>query len=343
MAENLGEARLRLTADARQLESKLKSVSAKTRQLGLGFLAVGAAVGAPLAAGVKVFAEYEQAMAKVQAVSGATEEEFRELDEVAKRMGHTTVFTARESAQALSFMSMAGLEARESIAALPAVLNLAAAGQLELGQSADIVTNVMAGYGIAAEDVTRAVDVLTVGFTSANTDLAQLGDAFKLGGPVAKAAGLRFEETAAALSLMGNAGFQATLSGTALRGAIVRMINPTDEALDILGKYGVEVVDTAGKMRPLVDIMRQFEEQGLTASDAMAPLWPAGRPRHARAAFAGERRPGRVDGGYGRRRRDGAAHRGCPVGHPARATDVAQVRRRGRGTERREHPYAAAP
>ena len=164
---------------------------------------------------------------------------------------------------------MAGLEAKESIAALPDVLNLAAAGQLELGQAADIVTNVMAGYGIAAEDVTMAVDVLTKGFTSANTDLVQLGEAFKLGGPVAKAAGLDFQETAAALALMGNAGFQATLSGTALRGAITRMLNPTTEAQKALNRLGVTVTDTNGNILPLIDIVRQFEAAGLSAGDAM--------------------------------------------------------------------------
>ena len=269
MAENLGEARLRLTADSKKLDSTLKRVQAQTRKVGFAMAAVGTAIAVPLAAAVKIFAEYEQSMAQVRAVSGATAEEFAALDAIAREMGRTTVFTARESAQALSFMAMAGLEAEQSIKALPDVLNLAAAGQLELGQSADIVTNVMAGYGIAADDVTMAVDVLTKGFTSANTDLVQLGEAFKLGGPVAKAAGLDFTETAAALALMGNAGFQGTLAGTALRGAITRLLNPTDEAQAILDKLGVTVTDTEGNMRPLAAIVGELEAGGISAGDAM--------------------------------------------------------------------------
>jgi len=271
VAENLGEARLRLSADGRKLEGALKGAQRQVKRLGIAIAAVGAlAVTGSLAAGVKIFTEYEQSMAKVKAVSGATEEEFRKLDEIAREMGRTTVFTARQSAEALSFMAMAGLDANESIAALPDVLNLAAAGQLELGTAADIVTNVMAGYGIAAEDLTKAVDVMTVGFTSANTDLQQLGEAFKFAGPVANAAGIDFEETAAALSLLGNAGFQSSLAGTALRGAITRLLNPTDEARAILERLGVTVVDSEGKMLPLVEIIRQFEGAGLTAADAMA-------------------------------------------------------------------------
>ena len=269
MADNLGEATLRLTADTKGLQKGLDKVKGQMRAFGTALTAVGGAAIAPLAAGVKIFAEYEQNMANVRAVSGATAGQFAALDAVAKQMGATTVFTARESAQALSFMAMAGMEAEESVAALPDVLSLAAAGQLELGQSADIVTNVMAGYGIAADEVTGAVDVLTKGFTSANTDLVQLGEAFKMGGPVAKAAGLGFEETAAALALMGNAGFQGTLAGTALRGAITRLLNPTDEAAGLIEQYGVTVLDAQGNMMPLASILKSFEENGLSAADAM--------------------------------------------------------------------------
>ena len=110
MAENLGEARLRLTANASDLNSKVKNAQAGLRTAGVAMTATGAAVLAPLAAGTKVFAEYEQSMAKVKAVSGATEAEFAALDAVAREMGKTTVFTARESAEALSFYGDGWLE-----------------------------------------------------------------------------------------------------------------------------------------------------------------------------------------------------------------------------------------
>ena len=269
MPENLGEARLRLTADSKQLDRTLLKASADLKRVGLGMTAIGVAVAAPLVGSVKVFTEYEQSMAKVQAVSGATVTEFAALDTVAKKMGRTTVFTAREAAEALTFMSMAGMSAEDSVEALPHVLNLAAAGQLELGQAADVVTNIMAGYGQTTEDLGMSVDVLTKGFTSANTDLGQLGEAFAYAGPVANAAGLDFNETAAALALMGNAGFQGSMAGTALRGAITRLLKPTADAGDILADMGVKVMDAEGNMRPLVDIVRELEAGGLTAGDAM--------------------------------------------------------------------------
>ena len=278
---NLGTATLVLRTDARGFRRGLqraeqdasatfKRLGEQARVAGLALSAAGAALLAPIALGVSTFARFEQAMAQVKAVSGATAEEFQALTAIAKEMGTTTVFTANQSAQALAFMSMAGLTARESIEALPDVLNLAAAGQLELADAADIVTNVMAGYGIASSEATKATDVLTTGFTSTNTNLLQLGEAFKLGGPVAKAAGLAFEETAASLALMGNAGFQGTLAGTALRGAITHLLNPTSEAAEILEALGVSATDSSGELLPLVDIVSQFETVGLSAGDAMA-------------------------------------------------------------------------
>ena len=277
---NLGTATLRLRAGDQQLKKdlakaedmtkkRLERFSRKAQSAGLLAAGVGAALTIPLALSVKTFAQFEQSMANVRAVSGATASEFTSLTDIAKEMGATTVFTANQSAQALSFMSMAGLSAKNSIAALPAVLNVAAAGQLELADSADIVTNIMAGYGIAAAGVSRATDVLVTGFTSANTNLLQLGEAFTYAGPLAKAAGLTFEETAAALSLMGNAGFQGSLAGTSLRGAIVRLLTPTTQAAEIMQRLGVNVKNASGDLLPFIDILTQFEKAGLSAGDAM--------------------------------------------------------------------------
>lgn len=225
-----------------------------------------ALLGAPLVAigivGVKAFANLEKTMARVQAVSGATEDEFQSLEKVAREMGRTTIFSATESAEALAFMSQAGLDAADQVDALPKVLELAAAGMLDIAQAADIVTNVMAGAGLEVEDLGRANDVLTVAFTSANTNLQQLAQGFKFVGPVASSAGVSFEETTAALALMGNAGLQATIAGTGLRGIISKLLNPTKEAAATIERLGLEAFDSSGKMRPLVDIIAQLETQG---------------------------------------------------------------------------------
>ena len=258
-----------LTKKLQGAQDKMRAFGQRAGEVGRSLIGVAGPIAAIGAAGVLSFAKFEQTMARVGAVSGATAEEFERLENVAKEMGRTTVFTANESAQALAFMAQAGMAAGDSISALPKVLELAAAGQLELGAAADIVTNVMAGFGLTAEELGRANDVLVTGFTSANTDLLQLGQAFKFAGPVAKAAGLSFEETTAALSLLGNAGLQASMAGTGIRGAITKLLNPSKEASEAMGELGLQVLDAAGNMRPLTDIIAQLESSGLSAGDAM--------------------------------------------------------------------------
>lgn len=217
----------------------------------------------------RTFAGFEQEMARVGAVSQASAEDLERLEDAAREMGATTKFTATEAASALGFMAQAGLSVENQISALPSVLQLAASAGLQLGEAADIVTNVMSGMRLEVEDLGRVNDVLVTAFTSANTNLSQLGEAFKFAGPVAAAAGLSFEETAASLALMGNSGFQASVAGTALRGAITRMLNPSKEAADIMRELGVTATDAEGGLLPLRDIIAQFEETGLSAGDAM--------------------------------------------------------------------------
>ena len=226
-----------------QVGNRAERLGNKLRDMRGPLLAATAAIGGLGLLAGKTFAGFEQQMARVGAVSGATSGQLVQLTEVAKEMGRTTQFSATQSAEALTFMAQAGMSVTDQIGALPKVLQLAAAGSLELGQAADIVTNVMAGFGLSTEELGHANDVLTVAFTNANTDLSQLGQAFKMAGPVAKAAGISFEETAASLAIMGNAGIQASMAGTSLRGAISRLLNPSGEAADIIERMGLTVTD----------------------------------------------------------------------------------------------------
>ncbi len=250
-------------------EQRTQQFAERAGKTGRALIAVSAPLIAIGALSIRTFASFEQSMARVQAVTGATAEEMEELLDVARRMGQTTVFSAREAAGALAFMAQAGLTVQEQITALPEVLNLAAAGQLELATAADIVTNILAGQRLEAEDLANATDVLVTAFTSANTNLVQLGQAFKFAGPVATAAGIAFEEQAAVLSFLGDAGIQASLAGTSLRGAIGRLINPSNEASKTLERLGVVALDSSGQMRPLADIIDELIVGGAQAADIM--------------------------------------------------------------------------
>ncbi|MFG2678297.1 phage tail tape measure protein [Streptomyces sp. NPDC048392] len=244
----------------------------------------GAGVGSALATGFKVgtvaaaglgwaalsaSGQFEKSMNQVRAVSGATGKDFQDLRNQAKELGATTKFSASEAADGMGFLAMAGFKAKDIMSAMPGVLSLASAGNMDLAMSADIASNILTGYGFKTQQTSRVVDVMAKTFTSTNTNLEQLGEAFKYAGPVTHAAGVKFEETAAAIGLMGNAGIQASMAGTALRGAVTRLLSPTAKVAKTLDKLGVSATDSSGKLLPLNDIVRQLEKSGASTGDMM--------------------------------------------------------------------------
>jgi TP901 family phage tail tape measure protein len=247
--------------------TKTQQFSEKAQRAGVALGAISAPVIALGFLATRTFADFEQSMAKVEAVTGATAEEFADLEALARRMGETTVFTARQAAEALGFMAMAGQTAAQQISSLPSVLRLAAGGQLDLGASADIITNILAGQQLQVEELAAATDVMVQAFTSSNVSLVQLGTAFKFAGPVATTAGIAFEEQAAILGLLGNAGIQASLAGTSLRGAIARLLSPSKAAQKVLDRLGVQALDAGGNLKSFSDIVDQLAAGGATATD----------------------------------------------------------------------------
>ena len=286
MSINIGDGVVRILGDTAPVDRKIAGIGDKTKRAGTqatrglkpmnavlrGIIKLAGAVGVAFLAwkAVAIFrnmiraaGEFQRTMNRVRALTQATGADFDKLRAKAAELGRTTQFTATQVGEGMAFLAQAGFNVNEIYGAMEDTLNLAAAAQLDLATAADIVSNVMAGFGIQSTELTGAVDVLTKSFISANTDLRQLGDAMKLGGPVAKAFGLTFEETAATLSLMGNAGFQGTMAGTALRGALVR--------LGAQGKkFGLQIKDTTtGALKPFADIMDEVTRKGLDADEIM--------------------------------------------------------------------------
>ncbi|MEP0846074.1 MAG: phage tail tape measure protein [Phycisphaerae bacterium] len=257
-----GRAVVRISATDTQLQAALRRAQARMAAFGASvqsvgrklFLAGGAAL-APLGIGSKQFADFEQEMARVKALTNASGAAFESLSNEARRLGAQTVFTATQAAEAMSFFALAGFSVDSILKATAPTLNLAAAGQMDVASAADIAAKIMAGMGVSASDVGYALDVLTKAMTTANTDLRQIGDAFKYLGPVAKAAGLSLEETTAAIQILSNAGIQADMAGTTLRGAILSLTQPSAEAKKKLAELGVSTMDSAGNFRGLADII----------------------------------------------------------------------------------------
>ncbi|MFJ9114485.1 phage tail tape measure protein [Streptomyces sp. NPDC102394] len=234
-----------------------------------GFKVGGVAVAGLGFASLKASGDFEKAMNQVSAVSGATGKDFKGLRNEAKQLGRETKFSATQAADGMGFLAMAGFRAKDIMSAMPGVLSLASAGNMDLARSSDIASNILTGYGFKAKDTQKVVDVLAKTFTSTNTNLEQLGEAMKYAGPVAHSAGVKFTEASAAIGLMGNAGIQASLAGTSLRGAISRLLSPTKQISDRLKKLGVTVTDSKGKLLPLADIVEQLGKKGASTGDLM--------------------------------------------------------------------------
>ena len=277
MTETLGSATLIISTDDRKLRRGIKDAKGRAKKLGQSMGRVGkrltTAISLPIlglgAAILKSAANFETGMNQVRALTGATGEDFTKLEEQAKELGATTQFSAGQAADAMGFMAQAGLSVEEIYSSLPATVDLAAASQQDLATTADQVTNIMKGFGIATEDTTSVTDMLTAAFTGSNTNLTQLAEAMKLAGPVAAGFGISFAETAAVLGSMANAGFQASLGGTAFRGALVRLATPTKENAELLRQLGVNVLKADGTMIPFADTIDQLKDAGATAAEIM--------------------------------------------------------------------------
>lgn len=227
--------------------------------IGREMMKASAVLAAPQALAIKTFGSFEKSMSRVKALTRATDEQFQALSRRAQDLGRDTVFTAGDAADAMSVFALAGFKVEQILKAVGPALDLAAAGQIGIAEAGDISAKIMAGMGMTAEELAGAVDILAKAMSTANTDISQLGHAFKFVGPVAKSAGIRFSEITAAIQLLSNAGIQGEMAGTTLRGMIMTLGSPTDVAKKKLEELGVEILDSEGRVRSLADIIGQFE------------------------------------------------------------------------------------
>lgn len=268
---------VKIGADMRAFDREMRKLTRDVRTVGGKFQEVGAKMTAAFTApaiavataSTKIGMDFEAAMSKVQALSGATGDELAALEQQARDLGKATVFSASEAAEAMAFLAMAGYDTNQIMSAMPGLLDLAAAGQLELGAAADITTNIMSGFNLEAEKTGQVADVLAKAAASANTSVEQMGDAMSYVGPVAAGAGWSLEETAAAIGVLSNAGIQGQRAGTALRGVIAALQNPTGQTAKALKALGLSADDVNPSVHSLSDILKTLEEAGLDSATAM--------------------------------------------------------------------------
>ncbi|EHK2906780.1 phage tail tape measure protein [Enterococcus faecium] len=227
-------------------------------------------ISAPLfgvgVAAAKVGGDFEEQMSRVKAISGATGKSFDELRQQAVDLGAKTAFSAKESAAGMENLASAGFSAQEIMKAMPGLLDLAAVSGGDVALASENTATALRGFGLEASEAGHVADVFARAAADTNAEVGDMGEALKYVAPVANSMGISFEETAAAIGIMSDAGIKGSQAGTTLRGALSRLARPTKAMQDTMDNLGVSFYDADGKMKPLktqVELLKKAFE-GLT-------------------------------------------------------------------------------
>ena len=220
---------------------------------------------AGLGASVKTFTTFDDSMRKVAATSGiaadSSSKAYMQMRKQAQDLGASTRYSASEVAEGMNYMAMAGWSAQETMAGIPAVLDLAAASGENLGVTSDIVTDAMTAFGMQANQAGEFADILAAASSNANTNVSMMGDTFKYVAPVAGSLGFNAKDTAIAIGLMANSGIKGSQAGTALRAGLVNLVNPSEAAQKAMDSLGISVTDGEGNMKSFRTIMGDLREK----------------------------------------------------------------------------------
>lgn len=238
----------------------------------------GVTGGIALALAIRQISQFEESMAKVRAVTGATAKEFENLNALTRRLGATTVFTAKQAGEAALFLGRAGFTSNEILQSLTQTLLLARAGGIELEEAADITVGTLRGFNLAATESARVVDVLAVAAASANTTILELGQGVKFVAPVAQALGVSLEETVAAMGRLSDAGLKSTIAGTGLRRVLSGIVKPLGPARKLFDELGIDLEDLDLRADGLVSVIRELANAGVGAAEALQLFGQRGGP-----------------------------------------------------------------
>ena len=251
---------------------KLKTVGDNISGVGEKLMPVTAGVVALGTAAVKTASDFDSAMSKVAAVSGATGDELEALRDKAREMGSKTKFSASEAAEAMNYMAMAGWKTSDMLSGIEGVMNLAAASGEDLATTSDIVTDALTAFGLTASDSAHFADVLAAASSNANTNVSMMGETFKYAAPIAGSLGFSVEDTAEAIGLMANAGIKSTQAGTSLRTIMTNLSGEVKICGSAIGEVTVATTNADGSMRNLSDILADCRTAfgGLSESEKAA-------------------------------------------------------------------------
>ena len=251
-------------AEAQNIVKNLTSkITSTLGSLGLSFGAFSFGRAALEAGG-----KFEDAMARVRAVSNATKSEFKAMEDEAQRLGATTKYSATDAANALENLVRNGLKPLDAAKAVGKTLEFAQANTIELAEAADIATNVMNGFGKSVTDLGNINDVLSSTAAHSATNVSDLAEALKIAAPIATTAKIGIEETNAALGTLANVGFKGTDAGTGVKQMLIAISSQSSEAAKTLKRYGANLNETTLKNDGLVKSLQKLKDSGIGNSIA---------------------------------------------------------------------------
>lgn len=252
----LGASMDKLNRDLTQAQQRLNAWSSGARSAMISAFAIAT----PVALATKTFAEFDDQMRLVQAVTGATGAQFEKLTEQAKELGRTTSWTAAEAAQGMISLGRAGFKSDEIEASIAGVMDLARATGMEIGPATDIASNALRAFRLEASEMTRVVDVLTATANGSAQTLEDLGEAFKYVAPLAAETGLTIEDTAKIVGALANFGVRGSQAGTVLKAIQTRMASDS-KAQELYLDLGIDITDAEGNLRKVNDVLLELGDR----------------------------------------------------------------------------------
>lgn len=224
--------------------------------------AITATTGAAVAFGttaVNAGASFDSAMSQVAATMGKSIDEIQDLRDFAQEMGSKTAFSASEAAQALNYMALAGYDSEKSMKMLPTVLDLAAAGGIDLASASDMVTDAQSALGLSMRETEIMVNQMAAASSNSNTSVAQLGEAFLKIGATARNVSGGTRELSTVLGVLADNGIKGTEGGTHLRNILLSLQSAAEDGVVKFGDFSVSVYDADGNMRSMIDIIEEMQ------------------------------------------------------------------------------------
>lgn len=260
----------------RELEDELIRLRSGVVTWSMGVMMLGQMISAPIIKAISDFTTFGDTMGMVQGVAGATNDVMQKLVSTSLAFTSVTRFFPQQASEGLLELTRAGFSANDALSALPTVLRMAQAASFGVGESASITTHLMHTFGMSIGEVSTATDVLVKAANSSTATVSDLGYSFTYVGAVARGLGVSLQETIGAIATLHNAGFRGSMAGTALRGMLDSLFNPTKDEAELLaelsdriGGVGLQIKNAQGDFVGFVSIIEQLEKAGLKSDEAL--------------------------------------------------------------------------